>query len=167
LTVNAPVAVALPPSGLVTVTLPAPSAAPVAIEMFAVSDVALLNVVEFTVIAALENVTAAPETNPLPVIATLSEDAPRSPELGAAEVTDGPPLIVKTPMPVPVPPSGLVTVTLPAPVVALLAIVMLALIDVALLKVVELTVIPEAENATVAPETKPVPVIVMLWLINP
>jgi hypothetical protein len=30
-----------------------------------------------------------------------------------------------------------------------------------------LTVIPEAENATVAPETKPVPVIVMFWLVAP
>jgi hypothetical protein len=69
---------------------------------------------------------------------------------------------VKTPVPVPVPASGLVTVTLPAPVVAPAATVTLAVSEVELLNVTELTVIPVAENATVAPDTKPVPVIVML-----
>ena len=49
LTVNTFVAVAAPVSGFVTVTLPAPRVAPEAMVMFAVSDVALLKVVELTV----------------------------------------------------------------------------------------------------------------------
>jgi hypothetical protein len=54
----------------------------------------------------------------------------------------------------------LVTVTFRADLVALLAIVMLTLSEVELTNVVEFTVIPPPENATVAPETKPVPLIV-------
>ena len=78
-------------------------------------------------------------------------------------------LTVKMPVPVPVPASGLVTVTLRAPVVALPAIVMFAVSEVELTKVVELTVIPVPEKLAVshAPLTKPVPVIVMFWLVAP
>ncbi len=67
----------------------------------------------------------------------------------------------------PLPASGLVTVTLPAPVVALAETVMLAVSEVEDTKVVEFTVIPDAEKAVVAPETNPVPVIVMFWLLAP
>ena len=69
-------------------------------------------------------------------------------------------LTVKTPVPVPTPASGLVTVTLRAPVVAEPKMVMLAVSEVALTKVVELTVIPVPEKEATAPETNPVPVIV-------
>ena len=53
------------------------AAAPV-IVMFAVSDVALTNVVEFTVIPAPENelASAAPLSNPVPVIVTFWLVAP-------------------------------------------------------------------------------------------
>jgi hypothetical protein len=51
----------------------------------------------------------------------------------------------------------LVTVTLPAPAVAVEAMVRLAVSWVALTNVVEFTVIPLPDNDTVAPLTKPVP----------
>ena len=43
----------------------------------------------------------------------------------------------------------------------------LAVSCVALTNVVELTVIPVPENAAVAPVSKPVPVMVMVWLVAP
>jgi hypothetical protein len=84
-------------------------------------------------------------------------------------VTVGAALTVKTPVPVPTPASPLVSVTLRVPVVAAPEIVMLAVTEVELTKVVEFTVIPVPENeaASGAPETKFVPVIVMLWLAAP
>ena len=57
LTVNPAVRVPTPASGLVTSTSRRPIVAPSAIVMFAVSDVALLNVVELTVIPLPENET--------------------------------------------------------------------------------------------------------------
>jgi hypothetical protein len=101
------------------------------------------------------------------VIVTLKLVAPLSPELGLVEVTVGAALTVNTFVPVPAPASGLVTVTLRVPVVAPDAIVMFAVSDVALTNVVELTVIPVPENDADAPLTKPVPVIVTLWLVAP
>jgi hypothetical protein len=167
LTVNTPVPVPTPPSGLVTVTLRAPVVAPAAIAMFAVSCVALTNVVELTVIPVPENDADAPVTKFVPVIVTLKLVAPLSPELGLVEVTVGPALTVNTFVPVAVVWSPLVMVTSPAPVVALPAIVIFAVSDVALTNVVELTVIPVPENDADAPLTKPVPVIVTLWLVAP
>jgi hypothetical protein len=67
----------------------------------------------------------------------------------------------------PLPASGLVTVTFPAPVVAPAETVMLAVSEVDEAKVVEFTVMPLPENVTPAPLTKPVPVIVMFWLLAP
>src|SRR5919204_229136 len=65
------------------------------------------------------------------------------------------------------PASGLVTVTSPAPVVAVAAMVMLAVSEVLDTNVVELTVMPVPENDTVAPDTMLVPVTVMFWLVAP
>ena len=59
------------------------------------------------------------------------------------------PVTVKTPVPVPLPPSGFVAVTLRAPVVAPAAIVMLAVSDVALVYEVEFTVIGRGRPAYV------------------
>ena len=70
---------------------------------------------------------------PVPVIVTFWLVAPWSQRRGLVEVTVGAALTVKTSVPVPVPASGLVTVTLRAPVVALPAIVMLAVSEVELL----------------------------------
>jgi hypothetical protein len=67
----------------------------------------------------------------------------------------------------PLPASGLVTVTLPAPVVAPAETVMLAVTEVEDTKVVEFTVIPDPENVAAAPLTNPVPVIVIDWLEVP
>ena len=67
-TVKHPVHVPLePPLLLSTTTLRAPIAALAAIVMFAVSDVADTNVVEFTVIRVPENDTVAPLTKFVPV----------------------------------------------------------------------------------------------------
>jgi hypothetical protein len=70
------------------------------------------------------------------------------------------PVTVKTPMPVPADESGLVTVMLRAPTVALAAIVTVAVSLVALTYADELTVIPVPENVATAPEAKPLPVII-------
>jgi hypothetical protein len=161
LTVKTLVPVPVPPSGLVTLTFPAPVVAFAATVMLAISEVELTNVVEFTVIPVAENAAVAPDTNPVPVIVTVWLVAPWPSEAGLVDVTVGAAFTVKTLAPVPTPPSPLVTVTLRAPVAALEAIVMLAVSEVALTNVVEFTVIPVPENATVAPDTNPVPVIVM------
>ena len=63
--------------------------------------------------------------------------------------------------------SGLVTVTVRAPVVAIDAIVMFAVSWVALTNVVELTVIPAPKDAARPPLTKLVPLIVTVWLAAP
>ena len=86
------------------------------------------------------------------MIVTVKLFAPRSPELGLVDVTVATAMTVKMPLPVPIgPPIGLLTVTLPAPTAAVGAIAMFAISVVELENVVELTVIPVAENATVAP----------------
>jgi hypothetical protein len=169
LTVKTLAPVPTPASGFVTVTSRAPVVAFEATVMLAVSEVALTNVVEFTVMPVPENVAAAPETNPVPVIVMFWLAAPWPRELGLVEETVGAALTVNTLVPVAALPSPLVTVTLRAPVVAFDAIVMLALSEVALTNVVELTVIPVPENATAsdAPLSKFVPVIVIVWLLAP
>ena len=58
-------------SGLVTVTVRAPRVAPAVMVMLAVTEVALFQVVEFTVIPVPLNVVVAPVTKALPVITTL------------------------------------------------------------------------------------------------
>jgi hypothetical protein len=137
--------------------------------MLAVSEVELTNVVEFTVIPVPENETASPEplSKLVPVIVMFWLVAPCPRELGLVDVTVGPALTVNAPVAVATSPSGLVTETLRDPVPALPAIVMLAVSEVELTKLTELTVIPDPENPTVAPDTKLVPVIVIVWLVAP
>ena len=86
---------------------------------------------------------------------------------GLAELTVGVPTTVKRPVPVPRPASVLVTMTSRPPTVAPAAIVMFAVICVALLRVVELTVMPLPENDATTPVAKPVPRITMFWLVAP
>jgi hypothetical protein len=112
LTVNPLVSVTVPASGLVTVTSRAPATAFAAMVTLAVSDVAVLKVVEFTVIPEPENDTIAPDTNPLPVTVTFWFAAPCGRLFGLSEVTVGPAFTVKEFARVPTPASGLVTVTL-------------------------------------------------------
>jgi hypothetical protein len=61
----------------------------------------------------------------------------------------------------------LVTKTSRDPVAALPEIVTLAVSEVELTKLSEFTVMPDPENPSVAPETKLVPVIVIVWLVVP
>jgi len=75
-------------------------------------------------------------------------------------VTVGPALTVNVPAD-PTPASGFVTVTLRAPVLAPGSIVMLAISSVEDLNVVELTAIPEPNDAA-APLTKFLPLIVIV-----
>ena len=84
-------------------------------------------------------------------------------------MTVGAALTVKTPVPVAVVPSPLTRVTLRVPVEAAPEMVMLAVSEVELTKVVEFTVIPvpEKEVARGAPVTKFVPEMVMFWLMAP
>ena len=165
LTVKHPVQVAFPASGFVTVTSLALTVAPAVIVMFAVTCVAETNVVEFTVMPVPEKVAArpAPVTKPVPFTVMFWLDAPWPLDDGLVEVTVGAAFTVKQLEHVPTPASGLVTRTLPAPVVAVGEIVTFAVSWVADTKVVEFTVIPEAENEAAAPETKPVPLTVMFW----
>ena len=67
----------------------------------------------------------------------------------------------------PAPSSGLVTVTVRAPVLADAVMLMLAVSSVEEMKLVELTVMPAPENVTAAPLTKPVPLIVIGWFDAP
>ncbi len=143
------------PSGLVTVTLQGPVLDWLLIVILTVIEVEFTKFVELTVILGLEKVTAAPLTKFVPetvmevVLLCLTDD-------GLDEVTVGAALTVKTFVPVTVVPSPLVTVTLPAPVEADPEMVMVAVIEVELTKVVELTVIPVSEKvaASDAPLTK-------------
>ena len=68
---------------------------------------------------------------------------------------------------VPVPPSRFVTVTLRAPSVALPETERLTTRSVEELNATLLTVIPVPENATVAPDWKPVPARLTFWFVAP
>ena len=151
-----------PASGFVTVTVYNPTAPPpLAIVMFTDRCDESVNVTVFTVILFELNDTVAPLTKFVPMTVTVSVVFLGDDE-GLVEVTVGPALTVKQPVHDPLPVFKLVTVTLRAPVVAPAAIVMLAVTWVALLNVVELTVMPVPENEAVAPLAKFVPVIAML-----
>ncbi len=105
-----------------------------------------------------------PVTNPVPVITTVKLPKPCACVAGLTSVIFGPVFTVNAADPVALAPSPFTTVTVPAPVEALPEIVMLAVSDVPLFRVVELTVMPGFENTawSDAPATNPVPVIVTL-----
>jgi hypothetical protein len=166
-TVKAPFAVTVPPSVFVIVRFRAETVALGAMVTLAVSEVALLKVVEFTVMPVPLRVTAAPVTKPVPVMVSSWLTAPWPRVAGLTEVKAGAAFTVKAPFAVTVPPSVLVIVRFRADTVALGAMVTFAVSEVALLKVVEFTVIPVPLRVTVAPVTKPVPVIVRSWLTAP
>ena len=88
-------------------------------------------------------------------------------ELG--DVIVGPALTVKALALLPTPPSPLLTVTVRAPVAALLLIETFAVSCVALTNETELTVMPapEKEAASPVPFTKPLPLTVMSWFVAP
>src|SRR5207253_624933 len=122
--------------------------------------------VELTVMPKPEKVANAPDTKPLPVMVMFWLVAPWPRELGLVDSTVGAALTVNTPVPVLTPASPLVTVTFRRPVVALAPMVILAGRWVESTKVVELTAmfVPEKLDARLAPDTNPVPVMVMFWL---
>ena len=87
MTVNAAIAVDRPPSGLTTVTLPAPVAAVGVIDRLTASCTELTRVTELTVIPAFENWTEDDVQVPLvklnPTTLTVSLRAPRPSEKGS------------------------------------------------------------------------------------
>src|SRR5262249_43161817 len=146
-------------SGLVTVTLRVPTVALALMVMFAVSCVAELNVHELTVIPA-PKLHVAPLWKLLPVRMKIGRVSSRAPVLGLTEVGGvggGGAVTVKALVRVLACVSGLVTVTLREPTVALALMAMLAVSCVAELNVQELTVIP-APKLHVAPLWKLLPV---------
>ena len=157
-TVKHPVHMPEPASGLVTVTLRVPVAAPRLTEMFTVTWVALSTVVEFTVMPEPENDVAAPARKPVPVTTMLWLAAPCARDGGLAEMTVGAVVTLKHPVQEANLPSGLVTVTSRPPMVAPDATEMFSVTWVALSKVVELTVMSVPENDPTAPGAKLVPV---------
>jgi hypothetical protein len=140
----------VPPSGFVTTTLVNLSAADGALTLIVIW-VALVKVVEFQAKPppAPVKVTVVPAWNPAPVMVTFTLLVPLATSCGlplVGEVIVGPAFTVNPLVRVPVPLSGLVTVTSRAPVAAPAAMVMLAVTWVALFRMVELTVIPAPEN---------------------
>jgi hypothetical protein len=147
---------ALVPALVVTVTFAAPSVALAAMVNVAVICVVLTTVTALTAIPVLLVAAVAPATKLVPVRVT-GIAAPRTPVAAAMVLSvGGGGLTVKTTGAL-VPPL-VVTVTFAAPSVALAAMVNVAVICVVLTTVTALTAIPVLLVATVAPETKLVPV---------
>jgi hypothetical protein len=166
-TVKTPAPAPVPPSGFVTVTVCTPTVALAPTVTGTVSDVALTKVTAPRVIFASLKETVAPDWKPVPVMVTVVGPVPRVIALGDVAFTVGPAFTVKTPVPVPTPVSGFVTVTLCAPVVALAPTVTGTVSDVALTKVTPPRVMFASLNETVAPDSKPVPVIVTVVCAEP
>jgi hypothetical protein len=103
--------------------------------------------------------TAVVPVRPLPKILTLIAPCPRTPVAGTIDVITGPVTLNGTALLVP---PALVTVMLCAPMVAVVALVRVAVMDVVLTTVTPLTVRPfaGATTATVDPATKFWPVMV-------
>src|SRR2546421_454616 len=119
------------------VRLPAPVAAPLATFTLRVNWVLLLKVVLLTVMPRLAKVTAAPLTKFVPVMVRFWLEAPWPRLVGLIELKVGPRLTVKPLVRDPdLPSDARVSVIVRAPVVALLATVILAVICVGLLTVV-------------------------------
>ena len=165
LTVKALALEPTPSSGLVTLTVREPVLAPASTETLALSSVELTKLVDSTVTPAPKD-EVAPLTKFVPLIAIVCLLAPWPRELGLVDSTVGPASTVKAAAFEPTPASGLVTVTVRAPVLAPGSTVTLAVSSVDDLKVVELTVTP-APKDDVAPLTKFAPLIVIVWLLAP
>jgi hypothetical protein len=149
-------------SVFVTVTLRAPVAAPDAIVMFAVTDVAEFHVVEFTVIPAPENDALAPCANPVPAIVMFWFVAPCPRLEGDALVTVGIAATTVKHVQSPVCASEFVTTSVHAPGAADVML-NVAWIVVELLTTTAVPAIDDCPlfvRATVAPAEKPVPEIV-------
>src|ERR1700747_3524963 len=133
--------------------------------ILAVSGVAELKAQEFTVIP-VPKLQVAPLWKLLPLIITLGRFCPCAPELGLTELTvgggGGPAAGTEKPLvSAPLCVSGLVTVTLRVPVVALALMEMFAVSCVAELNAQEFTVIP-APKLQVAPLWKLLPAMITL-----
>lgn len=160
-TVKPFVKVAMPPPGpaLVTITSRLPITAFAAIERFTVICVALLIVVELTVMSLPKLTLEIPSIKKSPVNTTF-KDWPCKPRLGALLVNTGAGLFTVKPfVSVSAPPPGVVFVMITSrgPSTALSAIVMFAVSCVALLIVVALTVISLPKLTLVTPAIKLLP----------
>jgi hypothetical protein len=144
-------------SGLVTRSVVVPAATGVT---DTVSWVALLNVtVPVVAVAAVVLATVAPDTNPVPVMTTFVAPPPTVALVGLMPVMVGAGAVVTVKVPlVAVPPSGLVTrkVVVPAATGVTGTVRLVALTNV----VVPAVAVAVVVLATVAPDTKFVPVMV-------
>jgi hypothetical protein len=169
-TLNPPDRVNVPPSGLVTVTFRALRAAFAVIVIRTRNCVELKRVTEFTVIPPPENATITPPANLVPLIVTL-RTAPRGADVGLSDVIVGLPVTEKPPALVVLGAPGLVTVTFREPIVAVADTVMRTVSCVALLRVIEFTVMPEPKLTVPPPvvkfEAKLAPVITIAWFAAP
>ena len=140
----------VPASGLVTVRLRFPVAAPAATSTATLIDV---DVTETTVAVTPvpAKATVRPGWNPLPLIVMTSPEAPRAAEVGVSEVTAGLTVTLKQATHVTVPVSGLVIVRSRAPTAAAPVTVTVRVIEDGLVTVTESTVMPVEENFAVAP----------------
>jgi hypothetical protein len=165
-TVKAPVAVTLPPSVFVTVTSRAPVVAVDETVMLAVSCVADVTTTgPLTVMPVPENETVAPETKPVPEMATFSLAAPWPRLLGVTVVIVGADTMVSPPASVCSCESRLVKVTLRTPGAAESLTVNLAVALVGLTYCTSVTVTPAPSTMTEAPRAKFVPVRVTTWSV--
>lgn len=155
-----------------TVTLRLPVDALDEIEMLTVRCVESVRVTELTVIPEPENHTElfvqVPDPKFEPVMTMFWFTAPWPRELGLSEEMDGAAAIVRQLLHVAIPPGpGLLTVTLRLESVAPLEIVTVAFSSVELTNVTEFTVSPLPEMLTVAPDTKPVPLMAITAFVAP
>jgi hypothetical protein len=158
------VALTVPPSGFMTVTVPGPGVAEPKTLMVALIWL-LVTVGDETVIPGFENDSVAPGWKLLPDIVMGLFVAPTPSEAGATELIVGSGSTVKDAVPTPL--SGFVTVSVPDPVVADPEIVIVTVMSFGSMKLALLTVIPGLENVTVAPFWNALPVIEMILFAAP
>jgi hypothetical protein len=159
-------AVTVPASVLVTVTLFDPIASLPETVTGTVIDVELVTVTLPSVMPASPKETVAPVRKPVPVRVTVVGPVPCTILLGDAKVSVGCASTMNT-LPEPEPPFVLVTVTVCAPVAALAPTVTGTVIDVELATVTLPSVMPASPKETVAPVRKPVPVRVTVACAEP
>ena len=158
MTLKALLNVAVPPPGaaLVTEMSRKSSAASRAIVMFTAMCVALLTVVEFSVMPAPKLALLTPSMKSDPVKVTLIV-SPRAPVFGLTFVSDGagfPIVNASVRVAVPPPGAGCVTVTFREPVAALAEMLMFTVICVELSTVIEFTVMSGPKLTELRPARK-------------
>ena len=181
-TVNPLTRVPLPPSGLVTTTFRGPTAAfkRLNLQVIAVAEDTVTFEALIVVFPLMVSFMVAPATKLVPLIVTDTALLPFIALLGVIEVTVGAVtgaggIVVRTVNPftsVPMPPSGFVTTTFPAPIGAFRRFnLQVIVVEVDTVTFKALMVLPPTASCTTvrfpAPATKPVPPIVTHTLVFP